>query len=161
MLNGISVPAFVMGSRTDFLLWNRPFTGKFLDLNSIPKERRTWLDMTFIENKYRSLPEWKENARRVVAEFRWSVGKQIGSPWVKELVARMCKESPEFAQLWRLHDIQERNRSRIIEKLKDGPGKDSYVRSIYIPAEAEDLRLVILAPLKRGVRDRSRRANGR
>jgi transcriptional regulator with XRE-family HTH domain len=151
--NVIRVPAFVMSERTDFLVWNRQFKDQIFNLDEVPPDRRTLLDMTFLLNKaFHDTPQWKETARRIVAEFRWSVGKQLGSPWVKELVNRVCRESAEFAQLWRLHDIQERKRSRVLE-VEDNR---SYVRSIYIPAEAENLRLVILAPVKAPGRRKAR-----
>jgi transcriptional regulator with XRE-family HTH domain len=144
----LQVPAFVLGERFDFLLWNRQFTKQFFDLEKIPKERRTWLDVTFIEHTIlRARPDWKEMARRTVGEFRWSVGKQIGSPWVKDLISRMRKESPEFAELWRLHDIQERKTSRLLEFQDEKQGKQSFLRSYYIPAEAENLRVMIMIPV--------------
>jgi transcriptional regulator with XRE-family HTH domain len=144
----LQVPAFVLGERFDFLLWNRQFTKQFIDLEKIPKERRTWLDITFIEHTYlRTHPDWRERARRTVGEFRWSVGKQIGSPWVKDLISRMRKESPEFAELWRLHDVQERKTSRLLEHQNEKLGKQSFLRSYYIPAEAENLRVVIMTPV--------------
>src|SRR5579885_2965404 len=42
----IRAPAFVMSERTDFLLWNRQFIQQIFDLESLPPERRTLLDMT-------------------------------------------------------------------------------------------------------------------
>jgi transcriptional regulator with XRE-family HTH domain len=144
----LRVPAFVLGERFDFLIWNQQFTDQFIDLEKVPKERRTWLDIIFIENAYlRTRPDWRETARRTVAEFRWSVGKQVGSPWVKDLVTRMCKEGSEFAQLWKLHDVRERKTSRVVEIQHEELGKRAFLRSFYIPAEAENLRLVILTPV--------------
>lgn len=153
----LPIPAFVMGERFDFLLWNQNFTDQIVDLSGIPLERRTWLDLLFVQSPvHRKRPDWQEDARRAVAEFRWSVGKQLGSPWVKELVTRLCRESVEFAQFWRLHDIQERKKSRVLE-IPDGEhGRKSYLRSIYIPIEAENLRLVTFTPLTAGKRRRSR-----
>ncbi|MDB5036594.1 MAG: MmyB-like transcription regulator ligand binding domain [Bacteriovoracaceae bacterium] len=75
------------------------------------------------------------------------VGKQIGSPWVKDLIHRMRKESPEFAKLWKLHDVEERKKTRIFEIQHEKFGKLTFMRSILIPAEAENLRLVILIPV--------------
>jgi len=143
----LQAPAFVLGERFDFLLWNRHFSDYFIDLEKIPKERLNWLDLVFTDETYKKRQDWRESAGRTVAEFRWSVGKQIGSPWVKQLVGRLRKESPEFAEFWRLHDIQERNSSRIIESQNEKFGKQLYVRSFFIPAEAENLRVVILMPI--------------
>jgi transcriptional regulator with XRE-family HTH domain len=152
----LQVPAFVLGERFDFLLWNRQFTKCFFDLEKIPKERRNWLDITFIEyTDLRTRPDWREHARRTVGEFRWSVGKKIGSPWVKDLISRMRKESPEFAEFWRLHDIQERKTSRLLEFQNEKQGKKSFLRSYYIPAEAENLRVVILTPVTPEKKNRS------
>lgn len=154
----LPVPAFVMGERFDFLLWNRQFERQIFDLNLIPKEKRTWLDLLFVESAvHKRRPDWQEDARRAVAEFRWSVGKHLGSPWVKELVSRLCRESAEFSQIWQLHDIQERRKSRILEIPHDERGQQSFLRSIYIPIEAENLRLVTFTPISPdGKRKKSR-----
>jgi hypothetical protein len=136
-----------MGARSDFLLWNQPFKEMIYDLEKIPKDRRNVLSLLFNEEwTSRSSAEWSENAKTVVAEFRWSVGKQIGSPWVKNLVARLCEESPEFERLWNSHDVQEQKKSRVFEVSHTKYGTRSFSRSIYVPAEAEDLRLVVLTP---------------
>jgi transcriptional regulator with XRE-family HTH domain len=153
----INVPAFILGERYDFLAWNSHLTEQIFDLEMLPKERRNWLDMMFMENSHlRKFPDWPEMARRTVAEFRWSVAKHVGQPWVKELVTRMCKESVEFAQFWQLHDIEERKSSRVLETVNEEKGKKLFVRSIYIPAEAEHLRVVVMAPLKNEKKKRAR-----
>jgi transcriptional regulator with XRE-family HTH domain len=159
----LRVPALVTGVRTDVLLWNQLFIEHFYDPGKIPMERRTMLDMIFTQNVIpRIFPEWKEYAKRTVAEFRWSVGKQVGSPWIKELVGRICKESPEFAQLWRLHDVQERKKSRALEFQHEKNGRHTFTRSIYVPFEAENLRLVILTPVdadSNGLKPNNRQSN--
>jgi transcriptional regulator with XRE-family HTH domain len=144
----LQVPAYVMGERFDILIWNKLFTEKIFDVGQMPEHRRTVLDMIFTEEEaFQSRPEWEEDAKRTVAEFRWSVGKQVGSPWVKDLVTRMCAESPKFSQLWRLHDVQERKKSRIVELRHQKSVSRYFIRSIYIPLEAENLRLVIFNPV--------------
>jgi transcriptional regulator with XRE-family HTH domain len=146
--NVLLVPALVVGVRSDLLLWNRHFKKRFYDMSSVPKERRTLLDLVFTQNIIsRSDPEWMETAQRVVAEFRGSIGKHIGSPWVKDLIVRLQKESPEFAKIWQMHDVQERKKSRIFKTRFGKKGTKSFTRSIYIPAEAENLRLMIFTPL--------------
>lgn len=143
----IQTPAFVMSEKFDFLLWNQKFNEQVYDLNRIPPERRTWLDLVFIVKSSRKAHlDWQEDAQRIVAEFRWSVGKDIGKPWVQNLVSRMSQESPEFAKLWSLHDVQERKKSRILKILSDQDKQLFFTRSIYIPVEAENLKLVILTP---------------
>lgn len=144
----LQVPAFVMGVRSDFLVWNRQFKDQVRDLDEVPKDQRNLLSLIFNQEwTPRSGPEWHENARTIVAEFRWSVGRQIGSPWVKNFVARMSEESPDFARLWNSHDVQERKKSRIFDVQHKKYGRRSFMRSIYVPAEAEGLRLVVLTPV--------------
>jgi transcriptional regulator with XRE-family HTH domain len=152
----LQAPAFVLGERFEFLLWNQQFTEQFFNLASIPKERRTWLDIVFTHDRYRRLtPNWREQAPNIVGEFRWSVGKEIGRPWVKDLVNRMCKESPEFAQAWRQGEVKSRASSRVVEMQHERLGKQLVLRSFYIPAEAEHLRLCILSPVAREKKKKS------
>jgi transcriptional regulator with XRE-family HTH domain len=145
----ISVPAFILGERYDFLAWNHHLSEQLLDLEAFPKEKRNWLEILFMkDSSFRDLPEWAEVAQRTVAEFRWSVGKHVGRPWVRELVNRMCKESDDFAKLWRQHHLEENNSSRVLEASTGKKGKQSFIRSQYIPAEAEHLRVIVLAPIE-------------
>ncbi len=148
VMNVIQAPAFVMGERMEFLLWNRHYVEQIVDPSTLPKERRTVLDLIFTFDLYkRSHPAWDEHARRIVAEFRHAIGKQAGSPWVHEFVSRLSRESEEFARLWRRHDVEERKNSRTVQIVRDGHAQ-SYVRSIYVPVETGNLRLVIMTPLQ-------------
>lgn len=145
----ITVPALILGERFDFLVWNEAFTEYFYDPNQYPAAKRTWLDVVFIHDKARhNRPDWHESAKRAVAEFRWSVGKLIGNPWVKELIERLSKESPEFAEYWNLRNVDEgQKRAKVLEIQHARFGKKTFIRSTFIPAEAEYLRMMIFSPL--------------
>jgi len=142
----LRVPAYVYDERLEFVIWNQEFKKRFFDIGAFPENQRSLLDFIFRdENVNQNDPKWQANARRAVAEFRMSVGKNIDSPRVKELVTRLQGSSPSFAKLWKTYEVQERD-DPTIEYTHPDYGAVKYERSIYIPVDAEDFRLVVLTP---------------
>ena len=140
----LKVPAFVLNARFEFVLWNAEFTKHFYDVGEFPANERSWLEFIFTdEDRNRDNPLWQKSAQRAVAEFRMAMAKQADRAWVRELVARLQKNSSVFPQLWKAYDILER-KNMLIDYNHPKTGIKTYERSIYIPQEAEDLRIVIL-----------------
>jgi transcriptional regulator with XRE-family HTH domain len=144
----LNVPAVVVGEQFEYRLWNREYQRTIFDLSQLPRDRRTMLDVVFTQNAFApDEPRRKEVAQLVVAEFRWLIGKQVGSPWVKALVDRMSKESSEFAQYWKSQEVKDPKKSRIVELQISKSKRKTFMRSVFVPVEAKNLRLVIFTPV--------------
>ena len=50
--------------------------------------------------------DWDEAAARMVAQYRASMAEHVAEPAWKNLVARLNRSSPEFAEMWARHDIR-------------------------------------------------------
>lgn len=93
----------------------------------------------------RLLPDWRERARRVAAEFRADFGRSLGDPDVRDLVEGLGVESPVFAEAWADTGVLAREGGR---RAFDHPadGRLVFEQHTFVPAERPDHKLVLLVP---------------
>jgi hypothetical protein len=93
------------------------------------------------------LVDWESHSKRILAEFRASIGEQVGTPWVVELIDQLRQGSPEFAASWKNHDVRERV-SLTFELMHPTMGRLCFERSVYAPVDAPKLKLICFTPFK-------------
>lgn len=144
---GLKVPAILVGSRWDILQINKLAQQAFPHLNELPADRRNWMHYVFVKPALRErLQSWENNARRVLAEFRASLGDSLDNPWVMEVVDQLKTESPEFARWWREHDVRD-NSPVNIEIQSAQTGKiEAYERMVLRPWENMRYKILIFVP---------------
>lgn len=54
------------------------------------------------------IENWAVRSQRLVAEFRADCGGRLHAAPLRELIDELLTHSPEFAALWKLNDVQER-----------------------------------------------------
>ncbi|MGA0602504.1 helix-turn-helix transcriptional regulator [Caulobacter sp. KR2-114] len=93
----------------------------------------------------RLLPDWRERARRVAAEFRADFGRSLGDPQVRALVEGLAAESRAFAEAWSDTGVLAREGGR---RAFDHPldGHLVFDQHTFAPAERPDHKLVLLVP---------------
>lgn len=100
-------PAFVKTPAWDVVAWNRAASVVFTDYSAIPAARRNILRLFFLEPRVRRMQaDWESIARFVVAAFRTDVVRAGASRQVESLVDELSRRSPEFAVMWREHDVR-------------------------------------------------------
>jgi transcriptional regulator with XRE-family HTH domain len=100
-------PALAVNARFDILDYNRVWLSAFPRLESLPREDRNCLWLIFTCQEWRrTVLDWDEAAARMVAQFRASMAEHVAEPAWKNLVARLNRSSPEFAEMWARHDIR-------------------------------------------------------
>ncbi|MEU5992165.1 hypothetical protein ABZ806_24615 [Spirillospora sp. NPDC047418] len=57
-------------------------------------------------------PDWARAAAATVAQLRTAVGADPDDPALAALVAELSDAGPEFAELWRRHDVRRRHTDR-------------------------------------------------
>lgn len=101
------VPAYVRTATWDIVAWNRAAAAVLTDYGALPPERRNILRLLFIDPCVRARQaDWDGLARWAVAAFRADAARAGASESVAALVAEMCRCSPEFATIWRDHDVR-------------------------------------------------------
>jgi transcriptional regulator with XRE-family HTH domain len=101
------LPASVVNARMDFLAYNRSYDRMVGGLDRLPFEDRNSLYLAFTNREWRSrLVDWDCTAPRMVAQFRAAMAQHVAEPSWKSLVKRLRDESPEFAAMWRQHEVR-------------------------------------------------------
>jgi len=143
----LDIPALVIGERKDHLYWNEHFATQVRSALCARSDGRNYLEMLFLDPAAREfLVNWESHAKRMIAEFRAGIGDKIGTPWVSELIERLKGQSPEFARWWKDHDVSDRS-AFIYEINHPKLGRLAFERTVYSPAEAPDLKLVLFKPI--------------
>jgi transcriptional regulator with XRE-family HTH domain len=106
LVESLDQPAYVTGRRWDVLVWNRAADDIFA-FSRLAEEDRNILVCVLTNPGTRRLfgPAWREQAQRMVAQFRATHDLWAGDPAFLDLLARLRQGSPEFAAWWKAHDI--------------------------------------------------------
>nr|WP_198659191.1 helix-turn-helix transcriptional regulator [Nocardiopsis sp. FIRDI 009] len=88
---------------------------------------------------------WSQMAPDLVAEFRRDMARHPDDPGFGRIVDRLCRISPEFAELWALHDVASRP-SRL--KALDHPwlGSLEFEHSVLHMPDCPGVRLILNTP---------------
>ncbi|GAA2550969.1 MULTISPECIES: helix-turn-helix domain-containing protein [Streptomyces] len=105
-----TVPAYVVGRRSDILAWNRMAAALFGDWGKLPAQERNWARLVFLNPGYRELfVEWDRKAYDMVAYLRMDAGCHPDDPQLSSLVGELSVKSEEFRGLWAAHDVKEKS----------------------------------------------------
>ena len=140
-------PAYILGSRWDYLAWNRAAVLVLGDPAELPEGWRNVLWHTFTNSERRKLfSDWNRGARNAVARFRADYTRHVGEPHFEELIEALKKASPEFRDWWERHEVAQ---SGVGRKLLRHPklGKLAFEHAVFKLEEAPEQRLVLYTPL--------------
>src|SRR5262249_27520518 len=103
-------PAYVLGRRYDFLVWNKAANCLFAISDAISDTScpyaRNLVWRLFTSPTMRKRPNWELGARATLAEIRTASARYPGDPWFEELIEDLKQVSPEFCQWWPHHDVR-------------------------------------------------------
>ena len=100
-------PAAVQNARFQILVFNQAYNTLIADLFAMPFEDRNSLWLCFTDPRWRAaIVDWPDAAGRMVAQFRAAMAEHVAEPAWKELVGRLTAASPEFAGMWRRHEVR-------------------------------------------------------
>lgn len=99
-------PAIVTTATWDVIAWNRAALTVLTDYEKLSARQRNILRLVFLDPRVRKAQaDWGTVARFVVAAFRTSVARAGATHQIESLVNELMQQSPEFAALWRGHDL--------------------------------------------------------
>ena len=109
--------------------------------------QRNLLRYAFLEPSARELiPNWKDRARRLLAEFRADFARTFRDAQVRIFVETLRGESAFFAEAWDEQAVQSREGGlRVFNHPHDG--LVSFIQHTFAPAERPDYKLVINTPV--------------
>ncbi|WP_030788541.1 helix-turn-helix domain-containing protein [Streptomyces sp. NRRL S-920] len=104
-----TVPAFVVGRRTDILGWNALAAALLGDWAELPPGERNLARFCFLDPRSRDLfVDWELKASDVVSYLRMDAGCYPNDPLLSGLVGELSVRSEEFRSLWATHDVREK-----------------------------------------------------
>lgn len=107
VLDGMELcPAMVRTATWDVVAWNHAFTRVMTDWGSVPPAERNVLRRIFLHPAPRVMnADWEGLARFVVSAFRGDTARAGAATLVQPFVEQLCRESEDFARLWRDADV--------------------------------------------------------
>lgn len=98
--------ALVTSPRWDILARNEPFARLFGVDGEASGLQRNVLWFMFTQERARGIfPNWREQARAMVAMFRVEYADYVGDSSFAELIETLSRECPEFAAMWSDVDV--------------------------------------------------------
>lgn len=110
LLDGIGVPAYIGGRRTDILAWNPMAAALFGDWGELEPRDRNWARLIFLRPSYQELfVNWESKAADVVGFLRLDAGCCSDDPELAALIGELSLKNELFRQLWAAHEVKEKS----------------------------------------------------
>ena len=149
-------PAIIKTATWDVVAWNRAAAVVLTDYGALPPLERNILRLVFGNSRIRAAQDdWETVARLVVGAFRADAARAGAVSEVGQLVAELCRLSPEFEALWRDNDV--RTHGEGIKRLRHatlGPIELEY--SGFAVDDRSDLGMIVYNPVTSSDADRIR-----
>ena len=142
--------AFAIAADWQIVGWNRAYAVLYPGIATVAADDRNLLWLVFTDPYVRRLlPQWGDDSRRFLAEFRAEAGPRLEQPSVAALVRRLREASDAFRAGWEDHDIQGFS-SR--ERLFNHPASGDLLLEHHqlTPADHPDLQVVVYTPVEDG-----------
>lgn len=148
MLRGLHPhPAYAMDVLWNVVAWNDAAAALLGEFDTSDIVRGNVLARLFLDPEWRRLfIDWEAIARSAVEQYRAATGMLRGDPQLIALVRTLEQASPDFAALWKEHDVVEPPACR---KVVDHPqaGRLAFNYATLRPDSADDrLRFTIYTP---------------
>lgn len=142
LLDDLSRPSYVVNLRWDVLGWNAQ-ADELLQFSSRETPERNLLRMIFTApDLRRRLPDWEQDASRMLAQFRCDLAVAPGDPIMQTLIDELSRLSPDFRRWWEASNMDGYNRG--ISSLLDIDGTQHiYVHEVLTVDEHRHLRMII------------------
>jgi transcriptional regulator with XRE-family HTH domain len=137
-------PAYLIGPRTDVLVWNAAAARLLGEPSRAPDGEPNLLWWLFTDTDRHRLG-MSATARSTLARFRAEHARRYDDPAFRDLIEALLRESPRFRELWRRHEVLDGQLGRKeMEHPKLGHLVLNHLQTI--PTSHPDLRLTQLVP---------------
>ena len=154
VLHGLAPPAALINTRFDVIESNEAHLDLFRGWHSLPcvHKNLVWCCVTESNAAERFL-NYAEEVPYLVARLRAEYGRHIGDPEWEEDIRRLTDLSPEFAGLWRRHEVAE-PAVRVQRFLHPDAGELTFTRTELDVIAVADVRIHVYTPIDDGTRAR-------
>ncbi|WP_355659683.1 helix-turn-helix transcriptional regulator [Halomonas salifodinae] len=100
LMDDMPRPAYVINLRWDVIAWNATADDLF-GFSSREAGERNMIRLAFADPALRQrLPDWQQDAPRLLAQFRCDLAAAPRDPAMQELIESLAKLSPDFRRWW-------------------------------------------------------------
>lgn len=150
-------PALIRTATWDVVAWNRAASAVLLDFDALPPSGRNILRLVFCDPAIRAAQaDWKTMGRFLVSAFRIDATRAGAAEEVAPLVRELEAASPEFAALWREHDLAVHSGDGVKRLRHPVLGPLTLEYSVFAVDPRPELKLVVLNPTTAEDRERIR-----
>ncbi len=142
-----SSPVYVTNLQGDVLIWNAAANLVFGAFERDGETKSNALRWMFLSSTARDrLPDWREHASRMVAQFRFDYDRREKTASDLEFIARLRSRSTDFDRLWAEHEVLQRTEGR---KVVRHPlyGNLVFNHGSFRSFEQPDLTMTIFVPV--------------
>lgn len=151
LVRAVKSPAYILDRHWDAIAWNRPAAELFVHwLGSRRTAERNLLRYVFLDDRAPGfIVDWRERARRLVAEYRADTASWRDDPVRKAFVHELCGASSAFEAAWRSQQVLSREGGlRAFQHPERG--HCTYEQYTLRVAQRPELKLTILLPSDAG-----------
>ncbi|MBF9033939.1 helix-turn-helix domain-containing protein [Rhodobacterales bacterium HKCCE2091] len=146
LVDGLGLrPAYAKNFMWDLLHWNEAASFVFGDFGDIPAADRNIAWLTFADERLRrTMPDWEDDARRLVARLRADYARSARDDRFRALIERLLRHSEAFDRIWKTQSVLETGAgTRVVDVGGIGPVTFDY--TVCRTGETEQTKLVIYA----------------
>lgn len=149
IISQLSYPSFITNERSEVLAWNDKAGEVLSNFGKLPASERIMLRLLFLDQGLRRrMLNWEEFALYSVAVFRTYYDMHLHDPWYKDMVVKLCEDSMDFAEMWKLHNIQGKKVNRVvIQSLSTNQSVTYDINSVASLADHPGLHICIYTPV--------------
>ncbi|KNC19753.1 XRE family transcriptional regulator [Arthrobacter sp. RIT-PI-e] len=133
-----SVPAIILGRRTDVLASNRLARALMTDFEALPATHRNYARFILLDPRARELYEdWEQVSAQTTAMLHLDVGRFPDDRQLAELISDLREGCPEFTSFWADQNVHEKDQGEIrFNHAVMGPTVLHY-QTLQVPGEAD------------------------
>ncbi|WP_022963758.1 helix-turn-helix transcriptional regulator [Halopseudomonas pelagia] len=146
LMDELARPAYVMNLRWDVIGWNTQ-ADDLLGFGKREPAERNLLRIVFATPDLRWLPDWQQDASRLLAQFRCDLAVAPEDPVMLDLIDELSRLSPDFRRWWATPNMD--GYVRGITSITGTDGKlQKFVHEMLIVDEHRHLKMVVYFALK-------------
>lgn len=147
LVDALEFPSFVVTTDWAIVGWNAAYEWLYPRISSLDPADRNLLYLVYTDPQLREmLPDWEQDSRRFLAEFRAEAGVRLAGPRHSAVVERLRASNPDFDTHWSELGVSRFSSRRRVFRHRD-EGLIEFEHHRLVPSDATDLHVVMYVPM--------------
>ena len=146
LVAALDFPTFIVTTDWAIVGWNSAYEWLYPRIASLDPDDRNLLYLVYTDPQLREmLPDWEQDSRRFLAEFRAEAGVRLAGPRHSAVVDRLRAKSEDFERHWSELGVSRFTSRRRVFRHRD-EGLIEFEHHRMVPSDAADLHVVMYVP---------------